>query len=229
MRQSWHDLLFAHWPVPADVLRPLVPSSVTLDVFEGEAWLGVVPFRMSGIRPRLGSALPWLSAFPEVNVRTYVVRDGKPGVWFLSLDAANPIAVRLARSIFSLPYFDARMSCVATGGEIRYRSERSHRGAPPATFGGRYAATGPPVTAARGSLIEWLTARYCLYAQDRRGTVWRTEIDHPPWPLQPARAQFRVNTLAQAAGITLPDAPPLLHFSRRLDVRVWCPHRLGKP
>lgn len=228
MRQRWHDLLFAHWPLPPDALRPLIPPSLQLDRFDGAAWLGVVPFRMSGIRPRLGLALPWLSAFPEINVRTYVLRDGKPGVWFFSLDAANPIAVRLARSIFSLPYYRARMTCLEQDGAIAVRSVRTHRGAAPAEFHARYAAIGPAIADERGSLTEWLTARYCLYAADRRGDIWRTEIDHRPWPLQPARAHIRVNTLARAAGITLPDVPPLLHVARRLDVRVWRPRRLNR-
>src|SRR5262249_36943564 len=107
---SWHDLLFLHWPVPVDSLRPHIPAALAIDTFEGSAWLGVVPFRMSGVRPRYMPKAPWVSAFPELNVRTYVSIGGKPGVWFFSLDAANPIAVWLARATFHLPYMHARMA-----------------------------------------------------------------------------------------------------------------------
>lgn len=219
--QTWHEVLFAHWRVPTAALRAVVPRSLELDTFEGEAWVGVVPFRMSGVRPRFTPALPWFSAFPELNVRTYVRAEGVPGVWFLSLDAANPVAVAVARNVFALPYFRARMACVRVGGAVRYRSVRTHAGAPPARFRACYAPLGPVQPVTRASLDEWLTARYCLYAVDSRSRVWRTEIDHSPWPLQPARAHFSENSMVHAAGIDLPTEPALLHYARRLDVRVW--------
>jgi uncharacterized protein YqjF (DUF2071 family) len=169
--------------------------------------------------------VPWLSAFAELNVRTYVVsRDGerKPGVWFFSLDAANPVAVRVARWSFHLPYMDARMSCVPDGGEaIRYRSLRTHRGAPRAEFTARYRPTGDACRAEIGTLHHWLTERYCLYAADRAGRVSRGDILHDPWPLQPAEAEVERNTMAEAVGVALPDVPPVLHFARRLDVVAW--------
>ena len=127
---SWHDLLFMHWPVPQEALRPQIPPALQLDTFDGSAWLSVPPFRMSATRPRCLPSVPPLSNFPELNVRTYVTAEGKPGIWFFSLDAANPVAVRLARATFHLPYFDARMSCQVTGDEVRYGSVRTHRGAP---------------------------------------------------------------------------------------------------
>src|ERR1700719_3421285 len=122
MAQSWHDLLFAHWQVDAGELRPHIPPQLAIDTFEGNAWLGVVPFRMSGVRLRWTPALPWLSAFPELNVRTYVTMQDKPGVWFFSLDAANAVAVAAARLSFHLPYFRARITCSACGGWIQYSS-----------------------------------------------------------------------------------------------------------
>ena len=143
MLQSWHDLLFAHWPVSQQAMREQVPASLDLDLFQGKAWISVVPFRMSGIRPRYLPALPWLSAFAELNVRTYVVRDGMPGVYFFSLDAANPIAVRLARRFFHLPYFDADMSLSYNADWIEYSSLRTHRGAAAAEFTARYRPSGP--------------------------------------------------------------------------------------
>jgi len=143
MAMQWHDLLFMHWPVPPAVLRPLIPPALALETFDGAAWLGVTPFRMAGTRPRLVPPLPWLSAFPELNVRTYVTAEGKPGVWFFSLDAANPLAVRGARALFHLPYYDAAMEVEKDGHGVRYTSTRTHRGTLSATFTGGYRPCGP--------------------------------------------------------------------------------------
>lgn len=221
MAQVWHDLLFAHWPIPAVEMTGLLPSGLALDTWEGEAWVGVVPFRMSGVRPRIFPAMPGLSAFPELNVRTYVRVDDKPGVWFFSLDAANPIAVAVARALFHLPYFRAEMGCEAEGETIRYTSKRTHSSAPPAELRGSYAPNGPVYHSAPGSLEAWLIERYCLYSVDGRGRIYRGEIHHAPWPLQQAEAAFERNSMAQAAGIVLPDIPPILHFARRLDIVAW--------
>ena len=129
MAQTWHDLLFAHWPVDARLLRPLLPPQLHIDAFEGHAWLAVVPFRMTGVRLRGAPAVPGLSSFPELNVRTYVTCGAKPGVWFFSLDAGNSLAVAIARAWFHLPYFRARMSCRERNGGIEYASHRAHSGA----------------------------------------------------------------------------------------------------
>jgi uncharacterized protein YqjF (DUF2071 family) len=215
MRQTWHDLLFAHWPVPPERLRALLPGPLRpyLDLRDGHAWVGVVPFRMSGVRPRGVPPLPWLSAFPELNVRTYVTLQDKPGIVFFSLDAANRLAVWAARRLYRLPYFHARMAVRPAGDAVS--------NAPPATLRGRYRPVGPPQEADIGSLEDWLTARYCLYTVDRRGRIYRGEIDHPPWPLQAAEAEFEVNTMAAAHGIELPAQAPLLHFARRLNMAAW--------
>jgi uncharacterized protein YqjF (DUF2071 family) len=197
-----------------------------IDTFDGQAWIGVVPFRMSDVRLRCTPAVPWLSAFPELNVRTYVVADGKPGVWFFSLDAANPIAVAIARAWFHLPYLRARMSCVEGDGWIIYRSVRSHRGAAGAVLQGRYRPVAPQFLAQRGSLEYFLTERYCLYTADGTGRVLRGEIHHSPWPLQIGEAELETNTMAEAAGFSVPPKKPLLHFAKRLDVVVWQPRRL---
>jgi len=219
---QWHDLLFAHWQVDARLLRPLIPSALTVDTFDGTAWVGVVPFWMNGIRRRRWPALPGLSEFPELNLRTYVAAsDGRPGVWFFSLDAAHRIAVRAARRCYHLPYFDARMNVRETTGEIHYHSLRTHRGAPPAEFAARYRPTGPVFHARPGSFEFWLTGRYCLYAADRRGRVYRGEIDHAPWPLQPAEADIRDNTMTEQISIRLPDKPPVLHFAKCIKAVAW--------
>ncbi len=226
MAQSWHDLLFAHWPVSEATLRPHIPARLAIDMFGGQGWLGVVPFRMSGVRLRGTPAVPWLSAFPELNVRTYVVADGKPGVWFFSLDAGNAIAVAIARAWFHLPYFRARMSCVKREGWIEYSSERTHRGAASGALRGRYRPNGAAFFAEPGSLEHFLTERYCLYTADGEGRLIRGEIHHAPWPLQIAEAELAKNTMAEAAGFSLPAAQPLLHFSKRQDVVVWQPQRV---
>jgi uncharacterized protein YqjF (DUF2071 family) len=223
---TWHDLLFAHWRVPAADLRPLVPEGLTLDRFEGGAWLGIVPFGMARVGFRGLRWLPGLSRFLELNVRTYVVHDGKPGVWFFRLDAASPLAVRGARRTFHLPYFDAAMTMTREGLERRYVSTRTHEGAPPARFDATYGPTGPPCASAPRSLEHWLTERYCLYCGDGEGRLRRGDVDHPPWPLQPARAEIRGNTMAEAAGLALPHDPPLLHFAASIDVRAGWPVRL---
>ena len=227
LSMSWRDLLFMHWPVDEGALRPLIPPSLSIDTFDGSAWLGVVPFLMTGVRPRLLPRLPWLSSFPELNVRTYVTVEGKPGVWFFSLDAHNPVAVRLARATFHLPYFDARMSCRASDGEVNYRSVRSHRGAPPAEFAARYGPSGEPFESGQGTLESFLTERYCLYAADGKGNVGRGEIHHQLWPLRPAQAEVETLAMTEQIGIKLPRTDPLLHFSERLDVLAWRPRRIS--
>jgi uncharacterized protein YqjF (DUF2071 family) len=222
----WHDLAFLHWPLDPTVVRPLVPPPLDLELFEGRAWVGISPFRMTGVRPRWVPSLPWVSAFPELNVRTYVTLAEKPGVWFFSLDAGNTVAVRVARWMLELPYYAAAMSLHPTNGYIEYESIRTHRGAPSATFRGRYRPTGQPGRSRPGSLDHWLTERYCLYAVDRKGAVSRTEIHHAPWPLQTGEAELHANTMARAAGIELPPIAPYVNFARRLDVVAWMPQRV---
>lgn len=230
MAQSWHDLLFAHWPIPIEVMRALIPPQLALDTYDGMAWVGVVPFGMSGVRPRFVPPVPWLSSFLEFNIRTYVrapnagksIADSKPGVYFFSLDAANPLAVAIARSTFLLPYFNARMTLDLRADEsVYYESHRTHRGAAAADFVGTYGPTGAVYQAQSGTLEHWLTERYCLYSIGRKGNLFRGDIHHMPWPLQPAFADIEVNSMAAASGIDLPDTEPVLHFAKRLDVVVW--------
>ncbi len=217
MAQTWHDLLFAHWPLAPHVLRPLVPAKLSLDTFDGSCWVGVVPFHMSRIHARGLPPLPGLSRFPELNVRTYVTLDGKPGVYFFSLDAANLPAVWAARTFYRLPYFHARMSAEIGGEWVAYESRRDQASA---EFRGRYRPIRPVQPRDKGSLEHWLTERYCLYTGDARG-VYRAEIHHRQWPLQDAEAEIEMNSVAAAAGIRLPQDAPLLHFARKLDVRIW--------
>ena len=220
MRQKWHDLLFMHWPVAVQDLRPLIPRELELETFDGTAWVGVVPFHMSGIRLRGLPPIPGLSAFPELNVRTYVRSGTKPGVWFFGLEAASALAVSAARRWFHLPYFRARMAFENSDGTIFYKSHRTHRGAPRVDFRAKYRPTGEVFRAQRGTLEYFLTERYCLYAA-AGPRIFRGEIDHLPWPLQPAEVEVENNTMAASHGITLRNAKPLLHFARYQDVKIW--------
>lgn len=229
MTQTWNDLLFAHWPVDAAVLRPRVPASFELDLFNGAAWIGIVPFHMTNVAPRFVPALPWVSAFPELNVRTYVTQGGKPGVFFFSLDAGNPLAVGTARALLNLPYFSAAMTVdlpddARQDGAIVYTSRRPST--PVAAFTARYRGRGDRTPPVRGTLEYFLTERYCLYAVDHTRRGYRLEIHHPPWDLETADAEITVNTMAGAAGIQLPPIAPLLHFSKRQDAVCWGPTRL---
>lgn len=234
MAMTWEDLLFLHWPVPPEALAGFIPPPLRLDTFDGQAWLGVVPFRMSGIHLRGLPPIPGTAAFPEINVRTYAVApDGRAGVWFFSLDATNRLAVRAARAWFGLPYFDARIRVERVGASaagaaghddraaLRYSTTRTHRGTPPAAFSGTYHPTGPVALAVPGTLDHWLIERYALFAVDRRGRVGCGEIHHAPWPLQPAAANVTANTMAEPIGLALSGPAPLAHFARRLEVVAW--------
>lgn len=218
---SWHDLLFIHWAVRPDVLRPLIPAALELDTFDGWAWIGVVPFRMTGVRPRYTPELSCTSAFPEINVRTYVKTADRSGVWFFSLDATSRLAVRVARTWYGLPYYNALINEERFGEEVNYRSRRVHRGAAPAEFDASYRPVGVGRQTEAGTLEHWLTERYCLFASNRKGRLGYGDIHHVPWSLQPAEAEIRTNTMTEWLGIVLPATPPLLHFARELNVIAW--------
>ena len=221
MTQTWNDLLFAHWRVDISHLRSKVPAAFELDLFDGEAWVGVVPFYMTNVSPRGVPSLPWVSAFAELNVRTYVRVGDRPGVFFFSLDAASALAVQTARTLLNLPYYGASMQVtVYAAGEVEYQSERQ---SPSAGFVATYGATGPASPPRPGSLEYFLTERYCLYHQTRRGTPYRLEIHHPVWTLHVARAAIRVNSMAVSTGVHIDGEPALLHFAQRQDVVAWPP------
>lgn len=224
-RQSWCDLLFAHWPIPKKVLEPLVPEGLAIQEFDSTSWVGVVPFHMRGVTRRPLPDIPWVSAFPELNLRLYVERDGKPGVWFLSLDASNPLAVWAAKQFFFLPYFHAKISISESDGFYHYRAKRKSNGAG-IRFETSYKPVSRPYEAQPGTLEHWLTERYCLYAMSPSGKLFRTEVHHHPWLLQKAEAQIEINELCEPHGINLVGDPALLHFSKNIDVVVWNPQSL---
>ena len=197
MTQSWNSLLFAHWRVDAAEMRRAVPKTFDLDLFDGEAWLGVVPFYMTNVGLRATPTLPWLSAFPELNVRTYVRVAERPGVYFFSLDAGRRLAVAAARTTLNLPYYAAAMKVEHREAAVHYQSARRTRG--PAEFNAIYEPASAPFTASVGSIEYFLTERYCLYHHDHRGRPYRLEIHHRPWCLQLAGATIAINTMAAAS------------------------------
>ncbi|HEX2227291.1 MAG TPA: DUF2071 domain-containing protein [Candidatus Binatia bacterium] len=217
MSMRWHDLLFLHWPVRPDILRPLIPAQVELETFDGWSWIGIVPFYMTGVRPRY---VPLPLAFAELNVRTYVNSRGRSGVWFFSLDAANWLAVRVARW-FGLPYYNARIPIDLRGNAIHYQSSRVHKKTQPAEFAASYKPVGAVYQAAPQTLDHWLTERYSLYGAIDNGEIVYGEIHHRPWPLQPAEVELHTNTMTQPLGIDLATDKPLCHFARYQEVVAW--------
>jgi uncharacterized protein len=213
--QTWDHLLFAHWRVREEALRALVPEELSLDAFDGSCWVGITPFRVSGLRLRGTFPIPGVSSFLELNVRTYVRFDDKPGIWFFSLDAESRLAVEAARLTYALPYHHASMRAQWLGQAVDYSSRRRDDGH---SFDGRYRPAGAAAPPQAGTLEHFLTERYCLYTT-RDGGLFRAEIHHPPWPLQPADAELRENTMVPP-GVEL-EGGPLFHFSERQDVVIW--------
>ena len=226
MYMEWHNLLFAHWAVNPALLESLIPKGLTLETYDGFAWLGVVPFQMRYTAPRKFLSVPFISHFDELNLRTYVTDGQKRGVWFFSLDCNNPLAVRAARFGFHLPYMDAQMQVSSRGDTSAYSSLRTHKNEPSAVLKCSYHPTGEVYRSQVGSFEHWLTERYCLYSANRAGQVFRGEIDHAPWSLQAAEAEFSSNSMAQGLGISLTSKPEILHFSKVIHVKAWLLEKL---
>jgi len=220
MGQTWCNLLFAHWRVPRQALEAVVPRSLPLDTYDDSTWLGITPFRVQNLRLRGTPPVPGLSSFPEINVRTYVTVGGRPGIYFLSLDADSWSAVHAARRSYRLPYFRSRISAIEDEEGIAFEASRVSGDGPATFFKAAYGPRGKPLPVRPGSLERWLSERYCLYTLDRRQRILRGEIHHPPWPLRPAWAKIETNTLATPFGLVL-EGEPLLHFSARQDVALW--------
>lgn len=220
MTQTWHHLLFAHWPVSAAYIKEFTPSPLTVDTLDGCAWAGIVPFDMSNIHLRGIPPIPGTSRFPEINVRTYVTHRGKPGVFFFSLDAAHLLAVIAARKVLSLPYYQARIHVQQTGDDVLYHSQRIHRPSYPASFQARYAPTSDTFYASPDSLEQWLTERYCLYTYDDR-YLYRGDIHHLPWKLQHAHAEITQNSMFSPLRFPLMSDQPLFHYAKKQKVLIW--------
>lgn len=214
-QQSWLDLAFLHYRVSSQEIRNLLPPDVTLQEFDGSAWVGVVPFWMDGFMRRPPLDIPLLSSFPEINLRTYVEVDGKPGVWFFSLDADNWPIVLVGRGLYNLPYYKAAITLEERKGWFECASTR-HQGQ--VGFKGRYRPVGDTFIAESGSFEAWATERYCLYSQSRKGDVQRVEVHHAPWPLQKAEAEIEACDLFSAAGISPIDSTMVCHYSAGVQV-----------
>jgi hypothetical protein len=223
LRMSWVDLAFLHWPVPAKALRPLVPATLEIETYDGLAWVGVTPFQMRDVRGWAMPPIPTATDFPELNVRTYVRYRERAGVWFFSLDAASRLAVAAARMATGLPYFHARMSARRDAADVVYRSDRTHRGVRPAQLRVRYRPTGDVYRSAPGWFEHWCTERYSLFSVAAGRRLLRLDIEHAPWPLQPASANIELNSMAHASLIDLPRTPPHVLFTKRLDVVAHWP------
>ncbi len=226
MYQSWGELLFLHWPVAAESLRPLIPEPLVIDTFDSTAWVGITPFTMWGVRSVFLPPLPFLSESHELNVRTYVHLDGMPGIWFFSLDANNPLAVWGARLAFHLSYFNARMSLEQRDRTIYFASRRTHHRAVPAEFEAVWTVGERLPQSEPGSLRFFLTERYVLYSA-RKGVLYRARIFHRPWPLREASLLSCRSTMIESQGLPSPNGDPLLHQQGEpLRVRVWSPVRV---
>jgi uncharacterized protein len=221
MAQQWDNLLFCHWRVRPEALRPLVPAGLRVDTFDGSAWLSLVPMRMAEIHYRGMPGVPGLDDFPEMNLRTYVTRDDRPGVWFFSLDTVSAMNVWLARALFHLPYFEAEQTIEDGGAPVRFASRRTEPAMPRAEVAVRYAPLGEAFTPEPGSLEHFLNERYAMYTVSPDGALLRGDIHHEPWQIQRAEAEFEVNTMPEAAGVPILDAPPELGFARSIDVVCW--------
>jgi uncharacterized protein len=220
--QTWEDLLFAHWRVPVEALRAHLPARLDVETYDGAAWLGITPFRLTALRARGLLPVPRLSTFLELNVRTYVNAGGqKPGIWFFSLDASSRLAVEAARRAYELPYFHARMSATRRDDWIEYECARISE--PGRVLSGRYRPNGAVSHARPGSLEWFLAERYCLYTTDRRRRLSRAEIHHDLWPLQPAEAEIGLTSISPFEL----DGDPLCHYSRSQDVVIWPLEPLG--
>jgi uncharacterized protein len=226
MYQTWDKLLFVHWPMAAELLRPLIAPSVRLDTFEDRAWVSVTPFTMWGMRPIFLPALPMLSQSHELNVRTYVHVDGVPGVWFFSLDASNALAVVGARLALGLPYFQARMHLQEHHGALHFTSTRAHLGAPAARFEGTWSCGEPLPSPPPDTLEFFLVERYCLYTT-WLGQLLRVRIFHRPWPLRRVERLAFTSTMLEAQGLPTPTEAPRLHAQGEpLRVGIWPPEWL---
>lgn len=227
-RPGWHELTFLHWRVPASALRPLVPPSLEIDTFEGDAFIGLVPFTMTKVRPWWSPPLPGINNFHETNVRTYVHHQGaNPGVWFFSLDAASLPAVLAARWLWRLPYHHARMTLERDDAGLRYASERKRPGPLPGTCRVACRPLGEPAASPPGTLEHFLAERYLLYTVSRSGALHRGAVHHTPYPLQRAELTGCDETLISAAGITRPPDAPLAHYASGVSVEIFALSRVA--
>ncbi len=213
---EWRNLLVASWPVDPEVVDARLPDGVTADTFDGRAWLSAVPFVMKDVRP-LGIPASIGRTFGELNLRTYVTGDAGPGIYFFNLDANDRLGVALARALFRLPYYRAKMNVEREGDKMTFRSRRTHSGVPDLEFDATYEPIGEPAEATPGTLEAFLMERYRFYAAGRK-RVFCGEVSHDPWRVAHADATIRTNDLFAANGFEEPDSVPHLLYSPGVDV-----------
>ncbi|MBM7643828.1 uncharacterized protein YqjF (DUF2071 family) [Scopulibacillus daqui] len=220
MTQTWNDVFFIHWPVDFDDIRDKVPKPLYIDTFNGRAWIGIVPFHITDFKVRDIFSIPFSSAFPEINVRTYVTYNNKPGVYFFSLDAGHWMASVAARTAARLPYFFSKIDVAKKNGIITYKSSRQDTNRLDGEFEGSFSSDHTTYKSEKGSLDEWLTERYCFYTT-YRNKLYRCDIHHEKWELQKAEGEILTNTLVSSQGITLPDDKPVFHYASRKKALIW--------
>ncbi|HEY0003442.1 MAG TPA: DUF2071 domain-containing protein [Pyrinomonadaceae bacterium] len=220
MHQVWAKLLFMHWRIDEKQLRPLIPQQLSIDTFDGSAWIAITPFTIPTMRalPPFMPALPGISSMHELNVRTYVYLDGVPGVWFFSLDASSSLAVMAARMLYHLPYLNADINLDQQDATIDYSLRRTD--SPPAELDASWTIGGNPHYAHPGTLEFFLVERYCLYAENN-GQLYRARIYHEPWPLQKAELNLLSSTMIESHGLKTRGGDPLLHYAEEIDVDIW--------
>jgi uncharacterized protein YqjF (DUF2071 family) len=226
IRQSWSNLLFTHWPISAELLRPHIPRSLQIDTFDGTAWLGVVVFVMDGIYLRGLSALSLTPKFAEINVRTYVQCNGKPGVYFMSLDVADWASLMFAKRWYRLPYKAAQISFQKEGRTFFCQSLRKEKAKVPIGFHANYIPDSRVYFSKKEMFDHWLTERYCFFSTDTRGNIYCGEIHHQPWPLQKVEIEICRNSLFTPFQFDLSEEKPIVHFSKGLDSLFWNIKRL---
>lgn len=220
MHQRWDNLLFLHWPIDPIALRGFIPASLDIDLFEGQAWIGITPFALNDLRIRGMPAIPGLSSFNELNVRTYVLYNGTPGIWFFSLDASKLVAAVAARLFFMLPYFRSDIQFQHDEQPFSFQLRRTL--APAAQFQARW-HTGIRLRAPdTESLAFFLVERYCYFAADA-GRIYQTRIYHAPWILDEAFLEACSSTLISVLGLHEPATEPMVHFARQQNVDIWAP------
>lgn len=222
MTQTWEHLLFIHWAVSPDVLRSLIPNELEIDTYDGMAWIGILPFLLTGVRIRRMPTVPFTSTFPEINVRTYVKTKQKSGIYFLSLDASNPLVTGIAKRWYRLPYFLADMQFTRTKEGIAFASQRVRAKEEPVIFSGSYQPIRQPIQAKHGTLEHWLTERYTLFCQcssSRR--IFFADVYHEPWALQQVDARIRENTMTTGLSIPLGEQPDVMFYARGVQSYVW--------
>ena len=220
LRQQWLNLAFIHWEIDYQDLRQRIPESLEIDLFDGKAWIAIVPFDMKGVSLRYFPTISAISNFPEINVRTYVIRDGKPGVWFFSLDVPSRFAVWAARTFFNLPYRHGDVKIEAKEGVFHYTSQIGED-----RFDARYRPEPSDTAFGKNSFEEWCTERYCLYCQSNKGHLYRTEVQHRKWPLQNAAIDIRKNSLLDRFQVG--ERHPSVLYSESIDVVAYPPERIA--